>query len=184
MGDSANSNLEIEHFRDYLRLLAQLQIPGKLKTKLDASDLVQITLLKAHEAEADFRGQTRAERAAWLRQILAHTIANALRDHGRAKRDVALERSLEDALHTSSARLEAWLVDKGDSPSAVSQRNEQVVELAQALARLPELQRQALLMHYCDGLPLAAISEALNRTRPAVASLLRRGLRQLREYIK
>src|ERR1700683_1227396 len=103
MGQSADSDLEIEHFRDYLRLLAQLQIPGKLKTKLDASDLVQITLLKAHEAEADFRCPTRAPPPAWLRQILAHTIANALRDHGRAKRDVALERSLEDALHTSSA---------------------------------------------------------------------------------
>jgi RNA polymerase sigma-70 factor, ECF subfamily len=183
MGQSAQDrNIELDHFRDYLRLLAQLQIPSKLKSKLDASDLVQITLLKAHEADADFRGQTRAERAAWLRKILARTIANALRDHGRAKRDVVLERSLEDALHTSSARLEAWLVDKGESPSALSQRNEQVVELAQALSRLPDLQRQALLMHYCDGLPLAAISEVLERTRPAVASLLRRGLRQLREF--
>jgi RNA polymerase sigma-70 factor, ECF subfamily len=132
MGESANSDQDIEHFRDYLRFLAQLQIPGKLKAKLDASDLVQMTLLKAHEAKEDFRGHTRAERAAWLRQILARTIANALREHGRAKRDVALERSLEEALNTSSARLEAWLVDKGDSPSSAAERNEQVVELAQA----------------------------------------------------
>jgi RNA polymerase sigma-70 factor (ECF subfamily) len=176
------ATLEIEHYRDYLRLLAQLQIPRKLKAKLDASDLVQMTLLKAHEAEADFRGQTRAERLAWLRQILARTIANALRDHGRAKRNIALERSLEDAFRQSSARLEAWLADQGDSPSGASQRNEQVEELAHALARLPDLQRQALLMHYYEGLPLADISEALNRTRPAVASLLRRGLHQLRGF--
>lgn len=184
MSESADVRLQIEHFRDYLRLLAQLQIPAKLKSKLDASDLVQMTLLKAHEADADFRGQSAGERAAWLRRILARTIANALRDYCRDKRDIALERSLDDALRTSSARLEAWLADSGDSPSALSQRNEQVVELAGALARLPELQRQALLMHYCEGLPLAAIGEALGRTRPAVASLLRRGLRQLRELMK
>jgi len=173
--------LELEHFRDYLRLLAQLQIPARLRAKLDASDLVQITLLKAHQAEEDFRGQTRAERSAWLRQILARTIANALRDHARARRDVALERSLEEALNASSARLGDWLIAKGQAPSAAAERNEQVVELAGALARLPESQRQALVMHYCQGLSLAAISEALERTRPAVASLLRRGLKQLRE---
>src|SRR5437667_4088157 len=104
MGPAANGdNLALEHFREYLRLLAQLQIPTKLRGKLDASDLVQITLLKAHEAEADFRGHTQGERAAWLRQILARTLANLLRDHARAKRDVALERSFEDALNVSSA---------------------------------------------------------------------------------
>jgi RNA polymerase sigma-70 factor (ECF subfamily) len=176
------AGLELEHFRDYLRLLAQLQIPARLRARLDASDLVQITLLKAHQSAEDFRGHTRAERAAWLRQILARTLANALRDHARGKRDVALERSLEEALNDSSARLESWLVARGQAPSELAERNEQVVELAGALARLPELQRQALVMHYCQGLPLAAISEALERTRPAVASLLRRGLKQLREF--
>lgn len=175
------SDLGLEYFREYLRLLAQLQIPAKLRSKLDPSDVVQITLLKAHQAEAEFRGHTRGERAAWLRQILARTLANALRDHARAKRDVALERSLEESLHASSARLEAWLIAKGDSPSAATERNEQVLELARAMASLPELQRQALLMHYCQGLTLAEVSEGIGRTRPAVASLLRRGLKQLRE---
>jgi RNA polymerase sigma-70 factor (ECF subfamily) len=176
------SDLGLEHFREYLRLIAQLQIPAKLRAKLDPSDLVQITLLKAHQAEADFRGHTRGERAAWLRQILARNLANALRDHARAKRDVALERSLEQALQASSARLEAWLVAKGDSPSAVSERNEEVLELASALSQLPDLQRQAVIMHYCQGFTLAEVSEELGRTRPAVASLLRRGLKQMREF--
>ena len=43
--------------------------------------------------------------AAWLRQILANNLANAVRDLGRAKRDVGRERSLEAALDTSSSRL-------------------------------------------------------------------------------
>lgn len=174
--------LALDRFRAYLRLLAQLQIPAKLKGKLDPSDLVQITLLKAHEAAADFRGATHAEKAAWLRQILARTLANAMRDHARAKRDVALERSLEEALHASSARLEAWLVGKGDSPQAISERNEQVMDLAEALTHLPEPQRQALMMRYYQGLSLAEISGELGRTRAAVASLLRRGLQHLRDY--
>jgi RNA polymerase sigma-70 factor (ECF subfamily) len=177
------SNLELEGFRDYLRLLARLQMPAELRNKLDPSDLVQVTMLKAHEAEADFRGHTRAEKAAWLRQILARTLANTIRDHARGKRDIHLERSLEDALQTSSARLEAWLAADIDSPSGQAQRNEAVVELAQALARLPGPQRDVLVMRYCQDMPLADISASLNRTRAAVASLLRRGLQQLRETL-
>ncbi|MCI0739415.1 MAG: sigma-70 family RNA polymerase sigma factor [Gemmataceae bacterium] len=173
----------MEQFRDYLRLLAQLQMPARLRGKLDPSDLVQMTLLKAHEAEADFRGTTAAERAAWLRQILARTMANALRDHARAKRDIALERSLEDALGASSTRLEAWLVAGGESPSALAQHNEQVLELAAALAQLPEPQRDALVMRYCQGLALGDICQRMERTRPAIASLLRRGLKRLRELM-
>src|SRR5690349_719562 len=127
MGLSAGeSNLALEHFRDYLRLLARMQMPAQLQNKLDPSDLVQVTLLKAHQAEADFRGHTRAEKAVWLRQILARTLANAVRDHARGKRDMRLERSLEDALHTSSARLEAWLAADDISPSSQAQRNEAV----------------------------------------------------------
>src|SRR5262249_13692959 len=93
----------LERFRDYLRLLARLQLDPRLQSKLDASDLVQQTLLKAHESLDQFRGKTAAEQAAWLRQILARTLANAFRDFGRAKRDVALERSLEASLWESSA---------------------------------------------------------------------------------
>src|SRR5438445_607262 len=145
------SSLALEQFREYLRLLARLQMPAQLQGKLDPSDLVQLTLLKAHQADADFRGTTRAERAAWLRQILARTMANAVRDHARAKRDARLERSLEAALHESSTRLEAWLVAAGDSPSGEAQRNEQVGELAAFFADQDAFDRRVAPLRECVG---------------------------------
>ncbi len=175
--------LPLERFREYLRLLARMQIEPRLQAKLDPSYLVQQTLLKAHQAVEQFRGRTAAEQAAWLRQILANTLANAIRDFGRAKRDVGLERSLETALADSSARLEAWLVSPDASPSQQAERNEQLLSVAEKLAELPEIQREVLLLRHCEGWSLAEIASHLGRTRAAVASLLRRGLQQLRGHL-
>lgn len=174
---------DLEPFRSYLHLLARLRLDRRLQGKLDPSDIVQQTLLEAHQARDQFRGHGQAQRAAWLRQILARNLANAVRDLTRAKRDVALECSLEAAVAESSARLEAWLAAEQSSPSEQAERNEQTVRLAQALAALPEAQRDVLVLRHLEGWSLAAISEHLGRSPSAVAGLLHRGLTQLRAVL-
>ena len=180
----ADAERPLERYRDYLGLLARAQLPAPLRGQLDASDVVQQTLLKAYQALDQFRGREPAELAAWLRQILARTLADLVRDLGRAKRDLARERSLEAALEESSARLEAWAVADQSSPSQRAMRHEQSLRLAEALATLPEPQRQALLWKHCEGWSLDAIAQQLGRSPAAVASLLRRGLKQLREHLQ
>ena len=78
----------LDEYRDYLLLLARSRLDPRLRGRLDPSDVVQQTLLEAHRDAAQFRGQTAAERAAWLRQMLARNLANAARDHTRDRRDV------------------------------------------------------------------------------------------------
>ena len=178
------TGLELEQHRDYLRMLARLQLSPALRGKLDPSDIVQLTLLKACEALGQFRGRTRAELSSWLRQILARTLANAFRDHRRGRRDIAIERSIEQSIEESSSRLDAWLAAEQSSPSQQAQRNEQSMLLVHALAKLPDAQREALLLKHCQGWSLAEIGRHLDRSPTAVASLLQRGLRQLREHLR
>lgn len=180
MSDQTVSEDELERFRPYLRLLARLQLHRRLQSKVDASDIVQQTMLHAHQARAGFRGTTEAERAAWLRQILARNLAHLVRDFGRDKRDCSREQSLQQSLDRSSARLEVFLADDQSSPSQRATRNEDVLRLAAALEQLPDAQRRAVEMHYWEGCTVAEIGETLERSTSAVAGLLHRGLTALR----
>jgi RNA polymerase sigma-70 factor (ECF subfamily) len=174
----------LDRFRAYLHLLARLQLDPRLRTKLDPSDVVQQTLMQAHAARDQFRGSSPEELTAWLRQILARVLGHAVRDFARGKRDVTQERSLDAALDASSTRLETFLAADQSSPSERAGRNEQLLRLADALANLPESQREAVVLHYWQDWSLAEIAEHLHRTTSAVAGLLNRGVGALREQLR
>jgi RNA polymerase sigma-70 factor, ECF subfamily len=175
--------LEIERFRSYLMLMARMKIDRKLCAKLDASDVVQQTLLEAHQARESFRGDDTAAQAAWLRQILARNLANAVRDLTRGKRDVRKERALQRDLDASASQLEGWLAAEQSSPSQKMERHERALQLAEALSQLPATQRDALLLRHFQGLPLAEIAQQLDCTTAAVTGLLHRGLKNLRKSL-
>jgi RNA polymerase sigma-70 factor (ECF subfamily) len=175
---------DVERFRDYLLLLARLELGPRLQGKLGPSDLVQQTLLEALQKRDQCQGTSDAERAGWLRRILARNLADALRAFGQQKRDVRREQSLEDSLRASSARLERWLATEEGSPSEEAERQERALRLAGALAGLPEAQREALVLQYWHGCTLADIGARLGRTPAAVAGLLKRGLKKLRQELQ
>jgi RNA polymerase sigma-70 factor (ECF subfamily) len=178
--DAEDGGLAVEHFRSYLLLLARTRLRGLPDARLNASDIVQQTLLDAHRQRQQFRGEGPSEMAAWLRRMLACNLADAQRALHRDKRDVDRERSLEAELAASSARLALWLATDQSSPSQQAARNEQALRLDDALAALPDAQREAIVLHNWQGCSLAETAQQLGRTPAAVAGLLHRGLRTLR----
>jgi RNA polymerase sigma-70 factor (ECF subfamily) len=175
----------LEEFRSYLGLLARAELHQAVRRRIDASDVVQETLLEAHRDRAGFRGETPAEQAAWLRRMLANNLANALRDARRLKRDPARERSLDepvdrDALDRSELRMKGWLASEGTTPPEAAERGERILALARSLEGLPPDQQEAVTLRYLRGLSLAEIADRMERTEASVAGLLHRGLRDLR----
>jgi RNA polymerase sigma-70 factor (ECF subfamily) len=174
----------LESYREYLKLLARLQLNGWLRGKLDSSDLVQDTLLQAHQKQEQFRGTTEGQRAAWLRQILANNLAQAVRRYSRQQRDARLECSLEAALEESSGRLEAWLGVEQPSPAGRVVREELLLQIADALAKLPADQRTAIELHHLQGCSLGEMSRTMGRSKEAVAGLLYRAVKELRGKLR
>jgi RNA polymerase sigma-70 factor (ECF subfamily) len=182
MADDATETLE--PYRKYLRVLAGLHLDRRLRGKLDPSDVVQQALARAYPSLAELRHPEPAVLAAWLRKILARTLADAVKYHGRDRRDVNLERSLEADLDRSASGFAAWLAADQTSPSARAERNEEILRMIEALSELPETMREVVVLKHCQGLTLRAIAEHTGKTVPAVASLLRRGLAELRNRLQ
>jgi RNA polymerase sigma-70 factor, ECF subfamily len=179
-----NAAARLEPFRKYLKVLAELHLDRRLRGKLDPSDVVQQTMLRACSALGELRQDQPEVLAAWLRRILARTLADAVKHYERDRRDIGLERSLEADLDRSASGFAAWLADDQTSPSGRAERNEELLRMIDALAELPDLMREVVVLKHCQGLKLQQIGERIGRSVPAVASLLRRGLEGLRTRLK
>jgi RNA polymerase sigma-70 factor (ECF subfamily) len=173
----------LEPFRSYLEVLARVHLDSTLRGKLDPADVVQQALLRAYTAWPGLNNPERPVLLAWLRRILARTLADVVKHYERDKRAVNLERSLEADLDQSASGLAGWLAADQTSPSQAAVRNEELLRLADALAALPEPQRQVVVLKHLRSWTLQRIAEHLGRSVPAVASLLRRGLEDLRRRL-
>jgi RNA polymerase sigma-70 factor (ECF subfamily) len=182
MGEWATADLE--RFREYLHLLARLQVEPRLRAKLDISGAVQQTLFEAHQALRSSYEGDEAGLAAWLRRILANNLRDEMRKLRANRRNVIRERSLETALDESSSRLAAVLAANESSPSQKAIRAETLLRLSTALAQLPDDQRQVVELHHLQRWRLGQVARHLGRTKAAVAGLLHRGLKSLRKLLE
>ena len=183
-GDGEALGRLLELYRNYLTLLARLQINRRLQGKFDASDLIQETFLKAHGRFGQFRGRTEAELVSWLRRILATTLVSLVRHYfRRRRRDVRLERELVAGIEESSRVLEGELVARQSSPSHEASRREQAVLLAEALGQLPADYREVLILRHLEGLPFPEVARRMDRTAGSVEKLWIRALARLRRSL-
>ena len=173
---------QIETHLHFISILAESQLDRRLRSKLDASDLVQETMSRASLSFAQLREpNNELVVRAWLQRILANVIADERKKFGADKRNVALERTIAAELAQSASGLEGWLVADQTSPSMAAARNEEIAWLARALSALPVDLREVVLLKHIKNVPLKDIAAETGRSHAAVAGMLRRGLAKLRE---
>jgi RNA polymerase sigma-70 factor (ECF subfamily) len=180
-GDNSATNLLLEGYRPYLRVLCALQLPQLCQKREDESDIVQNTLMDATRGLPDFRGETEAEFEAWVTRLLERNVLQSVRRNTAGKRDVrreAIDRSPQD-----SATL-VWHADTGQSSAGGSIfRGEAALQLARALDQLPDEQRIAVELRYLGQQQLKDIAVYMDKTTGAVAGLIRRGVESLKGIV-
>jgi RNA polymerase sigma-70 factor (ECF subfamily) len=182
--DSAARGQLLELYRNYLTLLARVQISRRLRGKVEPADLVQEAFLEAHRDFDHFRGTTEAALVAWLRQILARTLTDVVRRYfGAQQRNVRLERQLADELDQSSRALDMGLLAKQSTPSQHAVRREQAVLLADALRQLPTDYAEAVVLRHMEGLSFPEIALRMGRSQDSVEKLWMRGIARLRRLV-
>lgn len=163
--------------RSRLLAAANRRLSTALRRRLDASDVVQETLMEAWRDFPHFRGETEAEFLVWLRQILRNNLANEHRRHiHSAMRSTRRESPLVEA---ASVQLPDIAGSESESPGTQAQARERHEALEGALQRLPEHYRQALCLHTQEGLTFAQVGQQLRCSAEAARKLWGRAAEEL-----
>jgi RNA polymerase sigma-70 factor, ECF subfamily len=182
-GDREDLGRLLELYRNYLNMLARLQIDRRLRGRVDPSDLVQDTFLEAHRAFAAFHGQNEVDLLEWLRRILRSRLTSLVRRHCLAqRRDVRLEHRLDEELEHSS-EIARTLLATESSPSQNASRREQAVVLADALECLPEHYREVIVLRHMEELSFPEVARRMERSLDSVKNLWVRALAALEKAI-
>lgn len=175
-GDRDALGLLLEEVRPRLKKFAQDRLPGPLKRRVDASDLVQKACLSAIRRFEHFEGDRIADFMNWLLTIHERNIKDTIRDHARSqKRDINRE--------ASDGHFERLRAPREVSPSQLLIGKEQLASLDAALERLPERQREAVHLQHIRGMKIAEIAKLMECSHASVAGLLRRGTAEVRQFL-
>ena len=138
-----------------------------------AQDVTQDVFLRVWRNPARFDSR-RGELGGYLRLMARSRALDLWREGqaaGRARDRLELVVAGDEAVRTD------------ERPSVLVERDADRAVVRDALARLPEPQREAVTLKHLEGRPLLEVANVMNRSPASVASLLRRGLAALRELL-
>jgi RNA polymerase sigma-70 factor (ECF subfamily) len=155
----------LDRHRPYLHQLVELRIDPKLRSRIDPSDVVQEAQLEASRRLGDFLRQRPMPFRLWLRQIAYDRLLMLRRFHVRAARRTVEK---EVALPERSSLLLARQLLAGSTASQQLARRELAGLVRAALGRLPDHDREVLLMRTFEGLSFEEVGYLLG-IEPAAA---------------
>src|SRR5262249_13037590 len=168
-------------YRPGLCRFIRLRLDARLRARVDVSDVVQEAQLDALRRLADFLERRPMPFHLWLRETAYGRLVNVRRHHVEtARRAVGRERALPDR---SSLLLAAHLLAGGPSPSEQVARREAARRVNDALAGLPEEDREVLLMRSLEGLSYQEVGCTLAMDPAAARRRYGRALLRLRKAL-
>jgi RNA polymerase sigma-70 factor (ECF subfamily) len=173
IGGQADIAAMVFSYRPSLKAIAASLLPEHLKSRVDDSDLVQETLLKAVAQADQIRATCPEQLEAWLKETLVNSVRDCIKFHGRQQRTISREEFLPLESLCSS------------DPSASEQiRKQETKEIVlSAVMDMPDDYRTVLLLRQQMDLTFPEIGERMKRTPEAARMLWGRALVALGEKL-
>jgi RNA polymerase sigma-70 factor (ECF subfamily) len=167
--------------RPLLHELVRLRMDPRLRPRVDPSDVIQEAQLEAARRLDSYLERPALPFRLWLRQITCDRLIMLRRRHADAERR-ALDREIP-LPEGSSLALAHELWASGSSPSQRLSRREVIRRVGQALTKLPDADRELLMMRNFEGLSYADISHVLGIDSAAARKRYGRALLRLRTHL-
>lgn len=177
-GNDSAMGLLLQQYRDYLLLIANREVDPAVRNKVAPSDIVQESLLTAHQKFEQFAGGSEGELLAWLRQILINGVYQAGRKYRAKKRAVDRERPIA---FTSS--LDRGIADGANTPGTDALAIEEAKRLELAMAQLSEEHQQVIRLRNWQDLSFVEIGKQMERSPDAVRKLWSRAVLSLQKIL-
>jgi RNA polymerase sigma-70 factor (ECF subfamily) len=185
-GEAVALNEIFARHRERLRRMAELRLDGRLRARIDASDVVQEAYLEAATRLDEYLRDPKLPLFLWLRFVVGERLAKLHRRHlGAQMRAAGREVSLyRGALPTaSSAALAAQLLGKQTSPTEAAVRAERLLRLQEALNSLDPIDREVLALRHFEELTRAETAQVLGIEEAAAAKRYLRALKRLKNVL-
>lgn len=180
-GDRQAADRLMALHRPYLRRFVELRLDPKLHPRVDPSDVVQEAQMDAARRLAAYLEQPELPFRLWLRQIAQDRLLKVRRYHiETARRTLTREEPLPDR---SSILLARQLFAADPSPSARLDGSERAGQVRRALDRLPEADREVLLLRTVEGLSYQEIGYLLGIESAAARKRQGRALARLHRLL-
>jgi RNA polymerase sigma-70 factor (ECF subfamily) len=185
-GDVAAMSLVLDRHRDRLRRMVGVRLDRRLWPRLDPSDVVQEALVEAAQKLPDYIRERPVPFYPWLRRLAWEHLVRLHERHVRAgRRSVVREVQSVPALPGESAvQLADLLARSATSPDHRLMAAELKSRVMSALARLPERDREILVLRYLEQLSNAEIAVVFNISDGAVRTRHTRALDRLTRVIE
>jgi RNA polymerase sigma-70 factor (ECF subfamily) len=180
-GENEAFNRLFARHRDLLRRVVELRLDVRVRARVDPSDVVQETYLEAFRRLPDFIKRAPMPFRLWLRMTAQERAQMANRQHlGASRRAVGRELPLPEQ---SAVQLATQMHAPGPTPSQQVSQGERARLVRQAVANLPDMDREVLLMRTFEGLPYGEIACVLGIDQAAARKRHGRALLRLHDLL-
>lgn len=173
--------------RARLRGLIELRMDGRLRGRIDPSDVVQEAYLEASERLESYLARPDLPFFVWLRFITLQKLTLMFRRHlGTQSRALGREVSLADISlpEEASEALTSVLMGRSGSPSDAVEKAERRERLHDALAALDPIDREVLVLRHFEELTNTEAAAVLDLKPTAASNRYVRALKRLEERLR